>query len=248
MGEAILVTSGKGGVGKTTFTSNIGAALAKRGKKVLLVDANFGLRNLDIALGMAQNVIYDLYDVTEGKCEEQKAIIPHFHYPNLYLIGAPQDVVKRRVDPAKLKDFIAKEKDKYDYLFLDCAAGIGEAFTTAAGACDSAIIVTIPNLYSMRDGERVSLCLEDNGLYDFKMVINRVNTKLMKKKGILNIDDMIDGVRARLLGIVPEDSRLEEDMILGKMPFLDRYVKANKAFANIARRICKETVPIMKLR
>lgn len=248
MAEAILITSGKGGVGKTTFTSNIGPALVRRGKKVLMIDANFGLRNLDIALGLAQHVIYDLYDVIEGQCVREKAIIPHFHYPNLCLIGAPQDNVTRPIDPEKLKVFVEKEKDRFDYIFLDCAAGVGEAFRVAAAACDSAIIITVPTAFSMRDGERVSLCLEDNGIFDFKMVINRVNIKQMKKKGALNIDDMIDGVRCELLGIIPEDPRLEQDMALGKMPFLDYYVKANTAFSNIARRILKEKVPLMKIK
>lgn len=247
-GEVLLITSGKGGVGKTTFASNIGPALARRGRRVLLIDANFGLRNLDIALNLAPRVIYDLYDVTEGKCGEEKALVPHARYPGLCLVGAPQDAARRRIDPGRLKVFVTRMKERFDHIFIDCAAGVGEAFCTAAAASDKAVIITVPTLLSMRDAEKVSLCLEDGGITEFKLVVNRVDPKRMKKKGAVNIDDMIDGVRCGLLGIIPEDKRLERDMAMGKEPFLDYYVKANTAFSNIARRILKEEVPLMKIK
>ena len=246
MGEAFLITSGKGGVGKTTFAAHIGAALVRRGKKVLLIDANFGLRNLDIALGLSSEIVYDIYDVTQGLCTVQQAIVAHAQYAQLHMIAAPQGVQKK-VNAEKLKQFVQMIKEEYDFVFLDGAAGVGSAFCAGAMACDKAIIVTTATLYSLRDGEQASIGLEHCGVKDFCMVVNRVDPKLMKKKGAINVDDLIDGVRVRLLGIVLEDKQLSRDMALEKPAFLDYYVKANTCFYNIAARLLGETVPIMRL-
>ena len=247
MGQVVLITSGKGGAGKTTFTANIGAALTRREKSVLLIDANFGLRNLDIVLGVADRVVFDIYDVASGGCGIDDAIIDHPRCENLYMIASTQDIGGRRVEKSRFAQVVSQVRGRFDFIVIDGAAGIGESFASACGDVDSAIIITTPNPCSIRDSEQVALKLEQLGIERIKMVINRVSHRTMKEAGSMNIDEIIDAVRIGILGIVPEDMRLCRDMDTGVLPFEDFYVKANTAFFNISRRMCGETVPVMKI-
>ncbi len=247
MGEAIVVTSGKGGVGKTTTSANIGTALATNGKKVCLVDADIGLRNLDVMMGLENRIIYDLVDVLEGQCRLQQALIKDKRFDHLFLLPAKQTKDKNAVTPEQMEVLIKELKQDFDYVIIDCPAGIEQGFKNAVAGADKAIVVTIPEPTAVRDADRVIGLLEREKTGSPKLIINRIRYGLMKQGDMLDVDDVIQQLGIEILGIVPDDERVIKASKDGEPIVMNHEAKAALAYRNIARRILGEQVPLLSL-
>lgn len=244
-GKIVLVASGKGGAGKSTFAVNCGAALALRGKKVLLIDSDAGLRSLDLMLAVSGRVIYDLGDVLIGRCEPARAIVTtDFH--NLDICAAPQTCLSEMSDSAVISKLYKGLSLYYDYVIVDSPAGIGPSVTAPAYAADLAIVITNNDAVCIRDAESTAQTLRGFGISEIRLVINRVDVKLIRKKVMPDLDTVIDGAAVQLLGVVPEDKRVITAVTAGK-PVVVLRRGAAAAFCNIAARIDGEDVPLMKL-
>ncbi|MFZ5824256.1 MAG: septum site-determining protein MinD [Bacillota bacterium] len=249
MGQVIVVTSGKGGVGKTTTTANLGTALAQLGNKVVLVDADIGLRNLDVVMGLENRIVYDLVDVVEGNARLKQALIKDKRIENLYLLAAAQTREKKDVSPTQMKDLTEQLSREFDFVVLDCPAGIEDGFKNAIAGAEKAIVVCNPEVSSVRDADRVI------GLWDAQaetkspamLIVNRVRPKMVARGDMLEIDDMLEMLAVDLLGIVPEDDHIIVSTNRGEPAVYSKDSKAGKAFQNIARRLMGEAVPIMDL-
>lgn len=247
MGEVIVVTSGKGGVGKTTTTANIGASLAILGKKVVVIDADIGLRNLDVVLGLENRIVYDLVDVVEGVCRLKQGLIRDKRFEGLYLLPAAQTKDKNAISPKQMQDLCNKLKEIYDYVLVDCPAGIEQGFKNAIAGADRAIVVTTPEISAVRDADRIIGLLEAAELNNPMLVINRIRIDMVKKGDMMNIEDMTDILAIDLLGIVPDDEYIVISTNKGEPAAKDDNSMAGQAFRNIARRITGEDVPFMEL-
>lgn len=247
MGVSIVVTSGKGGVGKTTTTANISTGLAMLGKKVVAVDADTGLRNLDLHLGLENRIVYNLVDVVEGVCRLKQALIKDKRYDNLYLLPTAQTRDKTAVKPEQMQKLVDELKNEYDYVIIDCPAGIEHGFENAVAGADMAVVVTTPEVSAVRDADRIIGKLEAKGLDNHQLVINRIKYDMTRKGEMLNIDDMTDILAIKLLGIVPEDEKIVISTNRGEPVITDDNSKAGQAYKNIVRRILGEEVPLMDL-
>lgn len=247
MGEAIVVTSGKGGVGKTTTSANIGTALALLGKKVCLVDTDIGLRNLDVVMGLENRIIYDLVDVVEGRCRLPQALIKDKRFDELYLLPAAQTKDKHAVEPEDVRKMITDMKNDFDYIIIDCPAGIEQGFKNAVAGADKAIVVTTPENAAVRDADRIIGLLEAQKIHSPKLVINRIRTNMVKSGDMLDVDDICNVLAIDLLGLVPDDEHVIKAANSGEPTVLDPSSKAAIAYRNIARRIVGDTVPLMKM-
>lgn len=246
MGKIIIVASGKGGTGKTTVTANIGAALAMRGNLVALVDMDMGCRNLDITLGLESSIVYDIFDVIEENCDLDEALIKDTRYENLYFIPAPQTRDTSSVEDAAVKGIWEKLSSRFDYCIVDAPAGIDGGFLYAAMGADSAILVTMPEVTALRDGDRAISVLEDMGIEDVRVVINRVRSDMIDKGIMMNMDDCVDMLGVPVLGIVPDDEELMVAALKGTLAVSTENSRAGQAFLNIAARLMGEEVPIME--
>ncbi|ARK31588.1 septum site-determining protein MinD [Halalkalibacter krulwichiae] len=247
MGEAIVITSGKGGVGKTTTSANIGTALALSGKKICLVDTDIGLRNLDVVMGLENRIIYDLVDVTEGRCKLKQALIKDKRFDCLYLLPAAQTKDKTSVQPEQMKLIIDELKQEYDYVIIDCPAGIEQGFKNAVAGADRAIVVTTPEVSAVRDADRIIGLLEQEDVEAPKLVVNRIRGHMMKSGEMLDVDEIASILAIDLLGIVVDDEEVIKHSNKGEPIALHTTSKASIAYRNIARRILGETVPLMSL-
>ncbi|NPV43208.1 MAG: septum site-determining protein MinD [Firmicutes bacterium] len=247
MGQVIVITSGKGGVGKTTTTANIGTALALLNKKVVLVDSDIGLRNLDVVMGLENRIVYDLVDVVEGMCRLRQALIKDKRFEELYLLPAAQTKDKTAVSPEQMKELCEKLRPDYDYILIDSPAGIEQGFKNAIAGADKAIIVTTPEVAAVRDADRIIGLLEAAELYNPQLIINRIRADMVKKGDMMDIDDMIDILAIDLLGVVPEDEKIVISTNKGEPAVLDSGSKAGQAYKNISRRLEGENVPLMNL-
>jgi septum site-determining protein MinD len=246
MGTAIVVTSGKGGTGKTTVTAGVASCLAALGKKTVAVDADIGLRNLDIVIGRSDRVIMDFYDVMETRCSLADAIVSHPAVENLSILAAPVTASPQDIDPSGFNELIIRLKEEYDYCFIDCAAGLDTSFKLATGAADSAIVVSNTELLSLRDAARVSALLFEAGIEDVKLVVNRVRPYMVEHNEASNIDEAMDMTGLPLLGIVPEDETVIACANHASLVILQGRTEAGQGFLDIARRICGETVSLQK--
>ena len=213
MSEVIVITSGKGGVGKTTTTANIGIGLAKLGKKVLVIDTDLGLRNLDVVLGLENRIVYNLVDVIEGKCRPKQAIIKDKRFQDLYLLPSAQTKDKSSVSPEQMKKLTEDLREDYDFVLLDCPAGIEQGFQNAIAGADKAIVVTTPEVSSIRDADRIIGLLEASGIRDNQLVINRLRVDMVKKGDMMSVEDVTgeeipvtdfsrhSGIRKKLSGL-----------------------------------------------
>lgn len=244
-GKIVLVTSGKGGSGKSTFSVNCATALASIGRKVVLVDADIGLRSLDLMLGISERVIYDISDVLQGRCETGKAIIVS-DYHNLHLLPASQNECDELKDAKVITKLYKGLSLYYDYVFIDCSAGISKIVTAPSTVADISVVVATPDSVCIRDAERMSQILRQNGQNNIRLILNRIQPKLIRKKVIPNLDSFIDASSVQLLGIVPEDKHIVMSQAKGKSVMIFR-CDASTAFKNIARRLDGEDIPLMSL-
>lgn len=246
MSEIIVVTSGKGGVGKTTSTANIGAGLARMNKKVVLVDTDIGLRNLDVVMGLENRIIYNLVDVIEGTCRLKQALIRDKHYPGLYLLPSAQTRDKSAVMPEQMIKLADGLKDIFDYVILDCPAGIEQGFKNAIAAAGRAIVVTTPEVSSIRDADRIIGLLEHAGIKKIDLVVNRIRMDMVKRGEMMSVEDVLDILAVNLLGAIPDDENIVIAANHGE-PVIGSDSLSGLAYMNIARRIAGETVPLLDL-
>ena len=245
--RVIVITSGKGGVGKTTTTANIGAALADKGHKVLLIDTDIGLRNLDVVMGLENRIVYDLIDVIEGRCRVSQALIKDKRCPNLVLLPAAQIRDKNDVNTDQMKELIHSLKESFDYILIDCPAGIEQGFKNAIAAADEAIVVTTPEVSATRDADRIIGLLEAAGIKSPRLVINRLRIDMVKEKNMLGVEDILDILAVKLLGVVPDDENVVISTNKGEPLVYKGDSLAAKAFKNIASRIEGVEVPLLDL-
>lgn len=247
MGEAIVITSGKGGVGKTTTTANIGTALALMEKKVCLIDTDIGLRNLDVIMGLENRIIYDIVDVIEERCKLKQALIKDKRFDDLALLPAAQTSDKSAVTTDGMRKIIKQLKQEYDFIVIDCPAGIEQGFQNAVSAADKAIVVTTPEKSSVRDADRIIGLLEKQEVESPKLVINRIRNHMMKNGDMLDIDAILQILSIDLIGIVLDDDAVIKASNSGEPIATQPNSKASIAYRNIARRILGETVPLQSL-
>lgn len=245
-GRAIVITSGKGGVGKTTATANLGLGLAKHDHKVVLVDGDIGLRNLDIIMGLENRIVYHLVDVVRGRCQVRQALVKDKRLPNLALLPASQVDQKDAISPEQMRDLTAQLKEEFDFVLIDCPAGIEQGFRNAVAGADEAIIITTPDVSPVRDADRV-IGLLQNTLGDPQLIINRMATDMVKRGDMLNQQDVLDILAVRLLGIVPEDDEVVIAGNRGSPVILNQKSRSGQAYERIVRRILGEEVPIPEL-
>lgn len=247
MGEAIVITSGKGGVGKTTSSANLGTALALSGKKVCLVDTDIGLRNLDVVMGLENRIVFDLVDVVEGRCRLPQALIKDKRFEELYLLPAAQTSDKSAVTPEQMIDIIRQLRQDFDYVLIDCPAGIEQGFKNAVAGADKAIVVTTPEVSSMRDADRIIGLLEKEEIEPPKLIINRVRSHMLKNHEMLDVDEIVRTLSIELIGIVEDDEEVIKATNKGEPVALEPNGKASIAYRNIARRLLGESVPLQSL-
>ncbi|MCM2675163.1 septum site-determining protein MinD [Alkalicoccobacillus plakortidis] len=245
MGEAIVITSGKGGVGKTTTSANVGTALALQNKKVCLVDTDIGLRNLDVVMGLENRIIYDLVDVVEGRCRLKQALIKDKRFECLFLLPAAQTKDKTSVDPEQMRKIIEELKQEYDYVIIDCPAGIEQGFKNAISGADRAIVVTTPERSAVRDADRIIGLLEKEDIEAPRLVVNRIRGHMMQNGEMMDVDEIAAILAIELIGIVIDDDEVIKYSNKGEPIALHTGSKASIAYRNIARRILGENVPLV---
>ena len=246
MSEVIVVTSGKGGVGKTTTSANVGTGLAKLNKKVVLIDTDIGLRNLDVVMGLENRIVYNLVDVVEGNCRYKQALIKDTRYPNLYLLPSAQTRDKTSVSPEQMKALTDELREEFDYIILDCPAGIEQGFKNAIAGADRALVVTTPEVSAIRDADRIIGLLEANDLKRSDLIVNRIRMDMVKKGDMMSIDDVVDILSINLIGAVPDDENIVISTNNGE-PLAGNDTLAGQAYMNICKRIMGEEVPLLDL-
>jgi len=247
MGEVIVITSGKGGVGKTTTAANLGTGLSLLGKKVVLVDTDIGLRNLDVVMGLENRIVYDLVDAVEGTCRLKQALIKDKRFDGLYLLPAAQTRDKNSVTPEQMVKLCEELSEEFDYIIVDCPAGIEQGFKNAIAGADRAIVVTTPEVSAVRDADRIIGLLEANDIKNPTLIVNRVRPDMVKKGDMMSIEDIIDILAIQLAGVVPDDENIIISTNRGEPAVSENKSMAGQAYRNITRRILGEDVPFMDL-
>ena len=246
MGEVIVITSGKGGVGKTTTTANVGTGLAMLGKKVVLIDTDIGLRNLDVVMGLENRIVYNLVDVVENNCRIKQALIKDKRHPNLYLLPSAQTKDKTAVSPEQMKKLSDELREEFDYIIMDCPAGIEQGFKNAIAGADRALIVTTPEVSAVRDADRIIGLLEANDIRDNRLIINRLRADMVKEGNMMSSDDVVEILAVDLIGVVPDDESIVIATNTGE-PLVGSDTKSGQAYMNICHRILGEEVPYLDL-
>ena len=246
MSEVMVITSGKGGVGKTTTTANIGTGLALLGYSVVLIDTDIGLRNLDVVMGLENRIIYNLVDVVEGNCRMKQALIRDKRYQNLYLLPSAQTRDKSSVNPGQMRKLVDDLREEFDYILLDCPAGIEQGFQNAIAGADRALVVTTPEVSAIRDADRIIGLLEANDIHKIDLVINRIRMDMVERGDMLSKDDVLDILAVDLIGIVPDDENIVISTNQGE-PLVGSNTPAGKAYQNICNRVMGKDVPFMEI-
>lgn len=246
-GKVLTITSGKGGVGKTTAVANLAVALAAEGKKVVCIDGDIGLRNLDVVMGLENRIVYDLVDIVEGRCKIRQAMIRDKRLPELFLIPAAQTRDKNAVSPSDMVRLCDELRQDVDWILIDSPAGIERGFRNAIAAADKVLIVTNPEMSAVRDADRVVGLLEAEEKGSPSLVVNRLNPAMVKRGDMLSVDDVYDLLRIDVIGIVPEDENVIVASNRGTPLALEAKSRAGQAFRNIARRLEGHQVPFMEL-
>src|SRR5512147_1979878 len=245
--QVITVTSGKGGVGKTTAVANLANALAMDGKRVVCIDGDIGLRNLDVVMGLENRIVYDIVDVIEGRCKLKQAMIRDKHYSDMYLIPAAQTRDKNAVSPSDMIRICNDLRPDADFVIIDSPAGIERGFRNAIAAADRVLVVTNPEVSAVRDADRVVGILEAEEKGNPLLIINRLNPTLVKNNDMLSAEDVLDLLGIKLIGVVPEDETVIIGSNRGAPVVTDSKSRAGQAFRNIAKRIQGQDIPFMDL-
>lgn len=245
--KVITVTSGKGGVGKTTNVANIAAGLALGGSKVVCIDGDIGLRNLDVVLGLENRIVYDLVDVIEGRCRLRQAMIKDKRIADLYLIPAAQTRDKTAVSPSDMVALCDQLRPEFDWIVIDCPAGIERGFRNALAPADLVLVVTNPEISAVRDADRIIGLVEAEEKGPALLILNRVNMEMVKRGDMLTPDDVIDLLAIELIGIIPEDEQVLVSSNQGVPVVFDQKSRAGQAFRNVCSRLNGEKVPFMDL-
>ena len=247
MGKAIVITSGKGGVGKTTTTANIGTGLAMLGYKVVVIDTDIGLRNLDVVMGLENRIVYDIVDVVEKTCRLKQGLIRDKRYEGLFLLPAAQTKDKTAVKPEQMLELVNSLKEEFDYIIIDSPAGIEQGFKNSIAGADEAYIVTTPEISAVRDADRVIGLLEAKGIANPKVIVNRIRLDMVKRGNMMNVEDIIDILAVDLLGVIPDDEAIVISTNKGEPVVAEENPMSAKAFRNICRRIIGEEVELLDL-
>ena len=245
--KVFVITSGKGGVGKTTTAAHLGAALALGGKKVAVIDADIGLRNLDIVLGLENRIVYDLVNVIEGACKLSQALVRDKRIDGLCLLPASQSRTKEAVQPEQMKALCDELREQFDYVLVDSPAGIEGGFRSALAGADSAIIVTTPHVAAVRDADRIIGLVEAAEKGTPQLILNRMDMDLIKKGEMLDQQDVVEILAIRLLGIIPEDAAIVSASNKGEPVVMNGKSLSGEAYRRIARRLEGEEVPFLEL-
>ena len=246
MSEIIVITSGKGGVGKTTTSANVGTGLAILGKKVVLIDTDIGLRNLDVVMGLENRIVYNLVDVVEGNCRMKQTLIKDKRYPNLFLLPSAQTRDKTSVNPGQMVKLVDDLREDFDYVLLDCPAGIEQGFQNAIAGADRALVVTTPEVSAIRDADRIIGLLEASGMKTIDLVVNRIRMDMVRRGDMMSLDDVMDILAIDIIGAVPDD----EDIVISTNqgePLVGIGTPAGQAYMDICKRITGETVPLLNV-
>ncbi|MCR4406153.1 MAG: septum site-determining protein MinD [Anaerolineae bacterium] len=244
----LTITSGKGGVGKTTATANLGVALALQGQRVVTIDADIGLRNLDVVMGLENRIVYDLVDVVEGRCRLRQAMIRDKRLSELYLLPAAQTRDKTAVSPEDMVQVTEQLRPEFDYILIDSPAGIEQGFKNAIAPADVILIITTPEVSAVRDADRIIGLIEAEGKESAHLIINRLRPDMVRREDMLATSDVVELLAIDLIGIVPEDEYIIISTNRGRPAALDDHSPAGQAFRNIARRIMGEDVPFLAIR
>lgn len=245
MSEIYVITSGKGGVGKTTTTANLGVGLAMRGKKVVLVDTDTGLRNLDLLLGLENRIMYDLIDVTEKRVPYKKALVRHKKYNNLFLLPTSQVKDKMAVNPDQLIQLCDELRKEFDYILIDCPAGIEQGFKTAIAAADTALVVTMPEISAVRDADKIIGELGRADKENIKLIVNRIRPQMVENGDMLDMSDINEILSIECIGQVPDDIKVVTSTNKGEPCITMEDSQAGQAYRNIVGRMCGENIPFM---
>lgn len=247
-GKVITVTSGKGGVGKTTITANLSTALAQLGHRVVAIDADIGLRNLDVVMGLENRIVYDLVDVIEGRCRFRQAMIKDKRFPDLYLIPAAQTRDKMAVSPSDMVLVCDRLREEVDYIIIDSPAGIERGFQNAVAPADQVLIVTNPEVSAVRDADRIIGLIEAEMKGPGYLILNRLKPSMVARGDMLSIDDVVEILAVEIIGVVPDDESILVSTNRGQPLVMDaNETGAGQAIRNIARRVTGESVPFMDL-
>ncbi|MCD8231309.1 MAG: septum site-determining protein MinD [Clostridiales bacterium] len=246
MGEVIVITSGKGGVGKTTTTANLGTGLAQLQKKTVMIDTDIGLRNLDVVMGLENRIVYNLVDVVEGNCRIRQALIRDRKYPELYLLPSAQTRDKSAVTPEQMKKLTDELREEFDYILLDCPAGIEQGFQNAIAGVDRALVVTTPEVSAIRDADRIIGLLEANGIRQTELIVNRLRMELVRRGDMMSVEDVCEILGIPLIGAVPDDENIVVSTNRGE-PLVGADCLAGQAYVNISRRVAGEEVEFLDL-
>ena len=247
-GRVIVITSGKGGVGKTTTNANIGTALAREGKKVVMIDTDLGLRNLDLLLGLENRIVYTIVDVVEKRCKLKQALVKDKKNPNLCLLAAAQTRDKSAVTQEQLVEICEELKEEFDFILVDCPAGIEQGFQNAVAGASEAIVVTTPEMSAVRDADRIIGLLEaKEEIKSYRLLINRVRPNLIKSNDMMSVDDVVEILSAKLIGIIPEDTGIITSTNKGEPIVNDEKSLAGRAYKNVAQRIIGNEVEFLDL-
>ena len=247
-GRVIVITSGKGGVGKTTTNANIGTALAREGKKVVMIDTDLGLRNLDLLLGLENRIVYTIVDVVEKRCKLKQALVKDKKNPNLCLLAAAQTRDKSAVTQEQLVEICEELKEEFDFILVDCPAGIEQGFQNAVAGASEAIVVTTPEMSAVRDADRIIGLLEAREeIKSYRLLLNRVRPNLIRSNDMMSVEDVVEILSAQLIGIIPEDTGIITSTNKGEPIVNDDKSLAGQAYNNVAKRIIGEEVPFLNL-
>ncbi len=244
MGEVIVITSGKGGVGKTTTTANLGSALAVEGKKVVLVDTDIGLRNLDVVMGLENRIVYDIVDVVEEKCKLRQALIKDKRFKELFLLPAAQTRDKSAITEEQMKDLVENLKEEFDYILIDCPAGIEQGFKNAIVGADRAIVVTMAEISAIRDADRIIGLLESSEIKNPQLIVNKLRPEMVRKGKMMDVEDIVDLLSIDLIGVVPDDEYIITQTNKGEPVISNKKAPSSRAYMEIAKRILGENIEV----
>ena len=238
-----MITSGKGGVGKTTTSANIGTGLAMLGRRTVMIDTDIGLRNLDVVMGLENRIVYNLVDVVEGNCRMKQALIRDKRYPNLYLLPSAQTRDKSAVNPEQMMKLTDDLRDDFDYILLDCPAGIEQGFRNAVSGADRALVVTTPEVSAIRDADRIIGLLENYELASIHLIVNRIRQDMVRRGDMMSVDDVMDILAVPLLGAIPDDEAIVISTNQGE-PLVGTDTPSGQAYMDICKRLLGEDIPM----